>query len=81
MYDHSPWVSMYLWTLGKKSSIAFVKYISQKIHACLEPHNRSQTVNIDSHLNTSIDHALQFLKTAKVLHLFVNQSEKVVRCS
>ena len=63
------------------SSIAFVKYISQKIHACLERHNRSQTVNIDSHLNTSIDHALQFLKTAGVLHLFVNQYETVVSCS
>ena len=47
MHDYSPWpVSVNLWELGKRLSIAFVKYISQNYTRVWN------VITIDSHLNT-----------------------------
>ena len=47
MHDYSPWpVSVNLWELWKRLSIAFVKYISQNYTRVWN------VITIDSHLNT-----------------------------
>ena len=47
MHDYSPWpVSVNLWELGKRLSIAFVKHISQNYTRVWN------VITIDSHLNT-----------------------------
>ena len=69
MHDYSPWpVSVNLWELGKRLSIAFVKYISQNYTRVWN------VITIDS-FKHFMDHVLQLFKTAGVLLLFANQSK------
>ena len=70
MHDYLPWpVSVNLWELGKRLSIAFVKVYFSKLHTCLERHNDRLS---SKHF---MDHVLQLFKTAGVLLLFANQSK------
>ena len=53
MHNYSPWpVSVNLWKLGKRLSIAFVKYISEKYTRVWN------VINTDSHLKTFMGHVL-----------------------